>query len=54
MQNEEKSNQNGEKKKVTAAGKREQQQSRANIPGADQDPPKTCGDAGISGLFLLI
>lgn len=42
------------KQKVTAAGKREQQQSRANIPGADQDPPKTCGDAGISGLFLLI
>lgn len=50
MQDEVKSNQNGEKK-ITAAGKRKQQQSRANIPGADQDPPKPCGDAEISGLF---
>lgn len=39
------------KKKITAGGKRKQQQLKADVPGADQDPPKPCGDAGTSGLF---
>lgn len=52
MQDEEKDNQNRVKKTHnTAGGKRKQQQSKADVPGADQDVPKLCGDAGISGLF---
>ena len=40
-----------EEKKITAGGKRKEQQLKADVPRADQDPPKPCEDARISGLF---
>lgn len=47
---EEKDNQNREKG-ITAGGKRTQQQSDVNVPGADKDPLQLRRDAEIRGLF---
>lgn len=50
MREEEKDKQNREKG-ITAGGKRKQQQSQVDVPGADQDPLQLWGDAEKKGLF---